>query len=108
MFELVSKGRAVTNIGEVKRSIADFVEKELFRGIPVDKRPRLNSRRYNPTKRDLRNHVSRAVAGQTYCKEDQESLILVRKIEEWEEKSSSSKVFFRPLHAMQTKEDNDK
>ena len=35
IFELISKG--VTNISEVKHSIADFVEKELFRGVPVDK-----------------------------------------------------------------------
>ena len=31
IFELVSKG--VTNIGEVKRSIADFVEKSFFEGF---------------------------------------------------------------------------
>lgn len=103
IFELVSKG--VTNIGEVKRSIADFVEKELFRGVPVDKRPRLSNRRYHHAKKDLRNHVSRAIAAQKYCKDDQESL--GRKIDEWEEKTSSSKFFFRPHHAKQTEEDDD-
>jgi len=96
----------VTNIGEVKRSIADSVEKELFRGVPVDKRPRLSNRRYHPTKRDLRNHVSRAIAAQKYSKDDQESS--GRKIEEWQENSPSSRFFFRPHHAKQTEEAQDK
>lgn len=106
IFELVGKG--VTNIDEVKRSIADFVDKELFRGVPVDKRPRLSNRRYHPTKIDLRNHVSRAIAAQKYCKDDQESLR--RKTEEWQAKSSSTKFFFRPHtnHTEQSEEDNEK
>ena len=89
----------------MKRSTADFVEKELFRGFPVDKRSRLSNRRYHPTKSNLRDHVSGAIAAQKYYKNDQKSL--GRKIEEWEEKSPSSKFFFRPHHAKQTEEDDD-
>ena len=102
IFELVSNG--VTNIDEVKRSITDFVDKELFRGVPVDKRPRLSNRRYHPTRTDLRNHVSRAIAAQKYCKDDQESLR--RKTEEWQAKSPSTKFYFRP-HSKQSEEDDE-
>ena len=52
-------------------------------------RPRLSSWKYHPTKRDLWNHVSRAITAQKYCKDDQESL--GRKTEE--RKASRSKTF---------------
>ena len=97
-------GKGVTNIAEVKRSIEEFVDKELFRGTPADKRPRLSNRRYYPTKIDLRNHVSRAIAAQKYCKDDQESLR--RKVEEWQAQSPTTKFFFRP-HRKQTEEDDE-
>lgn len=102
IFERVGKG--VTNIAEVKRSIEEFVDKELFCGTPADKRPRLSNRRYYPTKIDLRNHVSRAIAAQKYCKDDQESLR--RKVEEWQAQSPTTKFFFRP-HRKQTEEDDE-
>ena len=35
IFEVVSKG--ITEVGEVRRCIADFVDKEPFRGVPVHK-----------------------------------------------------------------------
>ena len=103
IFEVASKG--ITDVGEMRRCIADFVEKELFRGVPVDTQPRLSNRRYHPTKADLRNHTSRAIAAQKYCKDDQESLKKI--IEEWEERSPSSKFFFRPHKAKKKKEEDE-
>ena len=101
-FKLVSKG--ITSIGEVKRSIADFVKKELFHRVPVDKLECLSNQGYHPAKKDPWNHVLQAITAQKYFNDDQE--LLGRKIEEREEKSPSSK-FFRPHHTKQTKEDDD-
>ena len=91
-IKLVSKG--ITSIGEVKRSIADFVEKELFHRVPVDKLECLSNQGYHPAKKDPWNHVLQAITAQEYCNDDQE--LLGRKIEEREEKPPSSK-FFRPI-----------
>ncbi|PFX15826.1 hypothetical protein AWC38_SpisGene19934 [Stylophora pistillata] len=102
-FGVVGKG--ITNVGEVRRCVADYAEKELFRGVPVEKPPRLSNRRYHPTKADLRNHISRAIAAQKYCKDDQESLR--KKIEEWKEKSPSTKFFFRPHKAKENKDGDE-
>ncbi|PFX12261.1 hypothetical protein AWC38_SpisGene23810, partial [Stylophora pistillata] len=79
IFEVVGNG--ITNVGEVRRCVSDYVEKELFRGVPVQKGPRLSNRRYHSTKADLRNHISRAIAAQKYGKDGQESLR--KEIEEW-------------------------
>lgn len=51
------------------------------------------NRRYYPSRKDLRNHIARAISGQKYCDDDQESLCL--KIHDWQERSPQMKFFYR-------------
>ena len=80
IYELVSHN--VTNIAEVKRSLDRNVENEVF-GVDVAgaKKLKKTNRRYYPSHKDLRNHITRAISAQKYFDDDQESLRL--KIRDW-------------------------
>ena len=91
IYELTKKN--VTGVKEVKRCLDEFVEKELFSGTPKHMWPRKTNRRYYPSSKDLRNHISKAIATGKYCNDDQESLL--RKITDLKESSSSTKFFLR-------------
>ena len=82
----------VTDIEEIKRALADYVEKEIFQDAPQHERPQRTNRKFYPRGIDIRNHMFQVVLSQRYCKDDQESLR--RKVEEWQASSSGSKFFY--------------
>jgi hypothetical protein len=73
IYELAKKN--VIGLKEVKQCLDEFVEKELFFDAPKDTWPKKTNRRYYPSSKDLRNHISRAIATRKYCNYDQESLL---------------------------------
>ena len=73
IYKLANKN--ATSVKEVKRCLDKFVEKELFFGAPKHTWPRKTNRRYYPSSKDLRNHISKAIAAGKYCNDDQESLL---------------------------------
>lgn len=92
VFELVQK--SITSLGEVKRCLDQFLKRELFCDVPDSKKPRKTNRRYYPSRKDLRNHIARAISAQKYSNDDQESLR--QRIEDWRKQSPQSKYFYRP------------
>ena len=84
---------SITSVGEVKRSLDQFVESEIFGDVPDSKKPRKTNRRYYPCHKDLRNHVARAISSLKYSSDDQESLR--HKVDDWRKKSPHSKYFNR-------------
>lgn len=83
IYELVK--RNITNVAEVKRCLDRYVENEVFADVLDAKKPKKTNRRYYPCRKDLRNHIARAISAQKYCDDDQESLR--HKISDWQEKS---------------------
>ena len=80
---------SITNVGEVKRSLDQFVESEIFGDVPGSKKPRKTNRRYYPCRKDLRNDTARAISSLKYSSNDQESLR--HKVDGWRKKSPHSK-----------------
>ena len=91
IYELASHN--VTNVAEVKRCLDRYVENEVFGGVAGAKKPKKTNRRYYPSRKDLRNHIARAISAQKYCDDDQESLRL--KIRDWQERSPQTRFFYR-------------
>lgn len=91
IYELVKKN--ITGVKEVKRCLDEFVEKELFSGAPKHTWPSKTNRRFYPSSKDLRNHISKAIAAGKYCDDDQESLL--RKITDLKKSSPSTRFFLR-------------
>ena len=87
IYELASHN--VTNVAEVKRCLDRYVENEVFGDVADAKKPKKTNRRYYPSRKDLRNHIS----AQKYCDDDQESLRL--KIRDWQERSPQTRFFYR-------------
>ena len=80
IYDLVQRG--VTRPEEVRGCLEEFVERELFANVSPQERPKKCSRKYYPTRQDLRNHITKAIAASKYCKDDQESLR--QKVSEWQ------------------------
>ena len=89
--DLVQKG--VTRPDEVKRCLDEFVEREVFADVAPQDRPKRSGRKYYPTRQDLRNHITKAIAASKYCKDDQESLL--EKVREWQTDGPRN-FFYRP------------
>ena len=88
---------SITNVGEVKRSLDQFVESEIFSDVPDSKKPRKTNRRYYPCRKDLPNDIARAISSLKYSSNDQESLR--HKVDGWRKKSPHSKYFYRARDA---------
>ena len=88
---------SITNVGEVKRSLDQFVEREIFGDVPDSKKPRKTNRRCYPCRKDLRNDIARAISSLKYSSNDQESLR--HKVDDWRKKSPHSKYFYRARDA---------
>ena len=84
---------SITNVGEVKRSLDQFVESEIFGEVPDSKKPRKTNRKYYPCRKDIRNHIARAISSLKYSSDDQESLR--HKVDDRRKKSPHSKYFYR-------------
>ena len=72
IYDLVQRG--VTRPEEVSRCLEEFVERELFANVSPQERLKKCSRKYYPTRQDLRNLITKPIAASKYCKDDQESL----------------------------------
>lgn len=91
IYDLVKNN--VTKTADVKSALERYVEEDLFRGFPRQKKPQKSSRKYYPRRRDLRNHIAKAIKAFRYSSDDQESL--KRKIADWEAESPESKFRYR-------------
>ncbi|XP_014669716.1 PREDICTED: uncharacterized protein LOC106810784 [Priapulus caudatus] len=94
IYELVGKG--ITRADEVKRCLDEFVERELFPTSAV--RPKRTNRAYYPNRKDLQNHIGRAISASRYSHDDQESL--KKKVEEWQASGSTANFFYRTKSAV--------
>ena len=81
---------SVRDVREMQRHIKIYIKNELFCSSPL---PPPTSRRYNPKKKDVRNHMYRAAVELKFSKLDQENLEL--KVKEWQKESPSDNFFFR-------------
>ncbi|KAJ7394450.1 hypothetical protein OS493_000260 [Desmophyllum pertusum] len=97
IYELVN--RNITNISELKRFLDQYVDNELFPGLPEERRPKKTNRRYYPCRQDLRNYVAKAISAMKYCDNDKEAL--QRKIQDWQ-----SRFFYRTRDAVVNKTKN--
>ena len=75
----------------MQRALRLYVKTELFEGQPP---PPINSRRFYPEERDIRNYMYNATAKLRMSKVDQENLAI--KIENWEK--SNSEIRFTSVH----------
>lgn len=75
----------------MRRHLKEFVNNELFLGRDI---PPSTSRRYFPTKKDLQNHMYRAVVKNRFSSCDQTNV--ASKIKVWQEKYPQDKFLFRP------------
>ena len=98
---------SITNVREVKRSLDQFVESEIFGDVPDSKKPRKTNRRYYPCRKDLHNHIAREISSLKYSSDDQESLR--HKVDDWRKKLPHSKYFYGARDAPHdtTKKDTD-
>ncbi|CAH3020845.1 unnamed protein product, partial [Porites evermanni] len=67
IYDLVGKG--VTRPDEVRRCLEEYVEREMFATLPPQERPKKSNRKYYPTRQDLRNHITKAIAASNTGKE---------------------------------------
>lgn len=82
--------RGVTSVEEMRRHLREYVRNELFPGREM---PPSTSRQYFPTKKDLYNHMYRAIVKSRFSNCDQTNA--EAKIKEWQEQNPSDKYFFR-------------
>ena len=64
-------GEGIRNIKEMQRALRLYVKMELFEGQPL---PLINSRRFYPEERDIRNYMYNATAKLQVSKVVQEDL----------------------------------
>jgi len=69
------------------------MENEVFGEVADAEKPKKTDWRYYPSRKDLRNHIARAISAQKYCDDDQESLRL--RISDWKERSPQTRFFYR-------------
>ena len=91
IYDLMQRG--VTRPEEARRCLEEFVERELFANVSPQECPKKCSHKYYPTRQDLRNHITKAIAVSNYCKDDQESLR--QKVNELQA-SGTAKFLYRP------------
>ena len=61
--------------------------------VSVQGQPVIKSRQYQPTLRDIRNHMYKATVKLRFAKMDQENLF--HKVEDWKRTEPDSQFFFR-------------
>ena len=83
-------GEGIRNIKEMQRALSLYVKMELFEGQPP---PPINSRRFYPEERDIRNHIYNATAKLRMSKVDQENVAM--KIENWKKSNPEDLFYFR-------------
>ena len=92
IHELVADG--VNSVSEMERHLNSHVKNELFQGRTL---PDSTSRRFYPTRSDIRNHMYQATIQHRHSKVDQENLQV--KVEEWQKENPEDNFLFKPLLA---------
>ena len=82
-------GEGIRNIKEMQRALRLYVKMELFEGQPP---PPINSRRFYPEERGIRNCMYNVTAKLRMSKVDQENLAI--QIEKWEKSNSEDSFYF--------------
>ena len=82
--------RGVTDVDEMRKHLREFVRIEIFPGREV---PPPTSRQYFPTKKDVYNHMYRAMVKSRFSNCDQTNA--EEKVKEWQTQTSNDKCFFR-------------
>ena len=100
IHELVGAG--VRSVNEMRRHLRGFVEKEMFAGMT---KPALTNRRFNPTRKDVRNHIYRATVKQRFSNCDQTNVSKV--VDKWIEQYPEDKFHFRPYADIDKTESSD-
>ena len=88
IYQLVGEG--VQNVREMARHIRIYVKNELFHGSSI---PPSTNRRFDPTLKDVRNHMYKAAVKHKFSKLDQANLEL--KVQEWKQQQPNDNFFFR-------------
>ena len=83
-------GEGVQNVREMARHIRIYVKNDLFHGSLV---PPTTNRRFNPTLKDVRNHMYKAAVKHKFSKLDQANLDL--KVQEWKQQQPNDNFFSR-------------
>ena len=88
IYQLVGEG--VQNVREMARHIRIYVKNELFHGSSI---PPSTNRRFDPTLKDVTNHMYKAAVKHKFSKLDQANLEL--KVQEWKQQQPNDNFFFR-------------
>ena len=83
-------GEGIRNVKEMQRALRLYVKTDLFDDQQL---PPLNSRRFFPEERDIRNHIYNATSQLRMSKVDQENVSLL--IENWQMTKQNNFFFFR-------------
>ena len=83
-------GEGIRNVKEMQRALPLNVKTDLFADQQL---PPLNSRRFFPEERDIRNHIYNATSQLRMSKVDQENVLLL--IENWQMTKQNNFFFFR-------------
>lgn len=84
-------GKGILNVNEMRRHLREFLTNDLFCGQEL---PPAFNRRFFPSKKDLRNHIYRAVVQNRFSKCDQSNVS--SKVEEWKRQQPKDMFHFRP------------
>lgn len=85
----------------MRRHLRGFAE-EMFAGKT---KPPTTNRRFNPTKKDIRNHIYRATVKQRFSKCDQTNASKI--VDNWIEQNPNDHFLFRPYADVQKSYEND-
>ena len=83
-------GEGIRNVKEMQRALRLYVKTDLFADQQL---PPLNSRRFFPEERDIRNHIYNATSQLRMSKVDQENVLLL--IENWQKNKQDTFFLFR-------------
>ena len=88
LHDLVGEG--VQSVRDMARHIRIYVKNDLFRSSSI---PPSANRRFNPTLKDVRNHMYKAPVKHKFSKLDQTNQDL--KVQEWKRQQQNDNFFFR-------------
>ena len=83
-------GERVQNVREMARHVHIYVKNDLFHGSSI---PPYANRRFNPSFKDVRNHMNKAAVKHKFSKLDQANLDL--KVQKWKQQQPNDNFFFR-------------
>lgn len=84
-------GKGILSVNEMRRHLREYLANDLFCGQEL---PPTFNRRYFPTKKDIHNHIYRAMVQNRFSKCDQTNVSA--KVEEWQRQHPKDLFHFRP------------